>query len=388
MNTQFDVLVVGGGVVGLTAAIAMQQQNLTVAVVDSGSMTIDLSQPDPRVYAINQSSQALFEKLGVWADIVKSRISPYRKMYVWDSQNGAQIDFDCRMIGESCLGNIIEESVIKAALLKQAKALDIQLLAKQSVTTINLEEDAVNISCKTSTYTAALLIVADGGNSKTRDCLGVTVTTWPYHQQAIVTTVEVEKPHDKTAWQVFNPDGPLALLPLESPHRCSIVWSTQPKKAQRLIEADEETFNQDLTFAFQAKLGACKVVDKRHQFPLIMRHANQYHGHRWIVMGDAAHTIHPLAGLGLNVGLADVNTWLNIVYKARNPIWSGRYLKAYQRARKNEVWKIIALMQGLKNLFINPLPAVRGIRGIGLRICNNLPPLKRFLIDQAGGKII
>ncbi|WP_188883557.1 FAD-dependent monooxygenase, partial [Alicyclobacillus cellulosilyticus] len=195
-----------------------------------------------------------------------------------------------RMIGEARLGNIIREDVIKHALLQRAVALGITLIPNNKVCSIQHLDSGVRLTCEEGDFEAQLLIVSDGGLSKTRDKLGVTLTTWPYHQHALVATVCVEYPHEATAYQVFNADGPLAFLPLKDPHTCSIVWSTTPKRAERLLTLDEAQFNQELTQAFAAKLGLCELIDKRHQFPLVMRHANQYQGTRWLLMGDAAHT--------------------------------------------------------------------------------------------------
>ncbi|WP_133131200.1 FAD-dependent oxidoreductase [Legionella yabuuchiae] len=385
MSYQFDVIVVGGGVVGLSAAIGMAQRHYSVAVIDAQSLSLDLIQKSARVYAVNQSSRALFEALGVWSEVSEQDISPYRHMHIWDAQNGAFIDFDARMIGEERLGNIIAEDPIKKALLQRAIATGITLIPNSKVSSLQQLDQEVRITCEEGHYLAKLLIVSDGGLSKTRDKLGVTLTTWPYHQHAIVATVTVEHPHKATAYQVFNADGPLAFLPLKDPHACSIVWSTTPERAEHLLTVEADTFNQELTKAFAAKLGACALVDKRHQFPLVMRHANQYQGTRWMLMGDAAHTIHPLAGLGLNLGLEDVASWLGIMDKAKSPCLSGRYLREYQRARKYEVWKIIGMMEGLKTLFANSLPPIAMARGVGLKLCNQLPAAKRFFINQAGG---
>ena len=251
------------------------------------------------------------------------------------------------------------------------------------VASVQSTPDAICVGDGVNTWQASLLIVADGAASATRQLLSVPITTWPYHQQAIVTTMHTEKPHQKTAYQVFNSDGPLAFLPLADPHQCSIVWSTTKARAQTLVNLPEDEFAQQITEAFAARLGHCQVVGARYQFPLHMRHAKRYSGPRWLLMGDAAHTIHPLAGLGLNVGLADLTAWLAHLGHDKRQAWSNKTLGAYQRQRKYQVWQMIALMEGLKTLFANPLPPVAAFRGLGLRSCNNLQPLKRWFIEQA-----
>ncbi|MBA2651002.1 MAG: FAD-dependent oxidoreductase [Tatlockia sp.] len=387
MSQQVDVAVIGGGVVGLTAALAMALRGFSVALIDAGSLTDDSAKTDARVYAINQASQDLLTQLGVWQLLDFARLSPYQQMFVWDAASGSHIEFNARTIATERLGTIIEESVLKQALFK---AIDLEkqitLFANSEVR--ELESAAVNIKISSGDHSwqAQLLMIADGGNSPCRQLLKIPMTTWSYHQEAIVALVDTEKAHQQTAYQVFNADGPLAFLPLVAEKLCSIVWSTTPARAKELMTLSDDAFSSELTEAFAAKLGVAKVRGKRFQFPLTMRHAQQYTGSRWLLLGDAAHTIHPLAGLGLNVGLADVAAWLSCVEQGKNQLTAKKVLGAYQRQRKHAVWQIIAMMGGLKTLFSNPLPPVIALRGLGLRLCNRFSPIKRLFIEQAVGK--
>lgn len=385
MHSTADVIVVGGGIVGLSAAIAMCMQGFSVIVLDAGSLTVTITQSDPRVYAINQASKVLFQTLGVWERIDKQRISLYRHMHVWDSINGAHIDFDARMVGKDSLGAIIEACVIMDALLQRANELNVVLVPNCTVSGVESLMDGVSVWDNVHQRTARLLIVADGALSKTRDLLKVSTISWPYHQQAIVTTIRTEKPHYQTAYQIFHPDGPLAFLPLADKNECSIVWSTSKERANDLMALSVSLFASELTRAFQKKLGALTIIGARYQFPLIMRHVKQYSGQHWILMGDAAHTIHPLAGLGLNEGLADLAAWVTYFIDDKNAIESLKSLRAYQRQRKYALWKTIAVMEGLNGLFSNSLRPLVVLRGFGLSTCNHLTPLKRLFIEYAAG---
>lgn len=386
MSQPFDVLVIGGGIVGLTAALAMAKRNYTVAVIDAGTLTADTSVRDLRVYAINKASQMLLKQLDIWPHLDVSRVAPYNKMHVWDGVSGAYIDFDSRSIAEPNLGAIIEESILKQALLHQITLdCNISLFSQCTVNEIVSSEHNIEISSQDTKWKGQLLMIADGANSPARHQLKVDLTTWSYDQQALVAMVNIEKPHQNTAYQVFNSDGPLAFLPLASPNLCSIVWSTRPDHARSLQTLDEEEFNKKLTKAFANQLGQVEIASNRHQFPLQMRHVKQYVGHRWLLLGDAAHTIHPLAGLGLNVGLADVKSWINHMDMSKGVLASNKILAAYQRERKHAVWQIILLMEGFKRLFGTTFSPITSLRSLGLRACNEFTPIKRLFIQHAAG---
>lgn len=262
---------------------------------------------------------------------------------------------------------------------------NIRLFPHSRVQALQETADYITVQADKLAWQTQLLMIADGANSPCRALLNLSMTSWPYHQQALVALVQTEKSHQQTAWQVFNPEGPLAFLPLSQERLCSIVWSTRPGHANHLMSLADEAFNQQLGEAFARKLGEVAVMGQRYQFPLTMRHTGQYSGKRWLLLGDAAHTIHPLAGLGLNVGLADVATWLNCLEAANHQLTAHRALNAYQRQRKHAVWQVIAMMGGLKSLFANPLNPVVKLRGWGLTFCNRFSPLKRFFIEQATG---
>lgn len=381
-----DVLVIGGGVVGLAAAAGMAARGFKTAVMDAGPLKISSKDNNTRVYAINGASQALLMRLGVWELLDADMISPYRGMHVWDATNHAEIAFDARDAAKAQLGVILKETPLRTALLKRAEALGVQLISNTRVTACVEEATGMCVTDEdSSSWNTKLLMVADGANSSTRELLGVSLTTWPYEHEALVATVQTDKPHQDIAYQVFTPDGPLAFLPLPNPHQCSIVWSQQPARTQALLALEQKDFEAELTQAFENKLGKVKLQSTRFSFPLHMRHVQQYSGAKWLLMGDAAHTIHPLAGLGLNVGLADVTSWLALLDKQDKGAWSARLLAAYQRERKYEVWSVIALMQGIKTMFGASLAPVSVLRGLGMSVLNRFSSLKRMLVTYASG---
>lgn len=374
--THCDVLVIGGGIVGLTVAKAMASRQQSVVVVDARSLEIGpQSLSDRRVYALNHASKKLLQQLGVWSLMDASRISPYQHMHVWDAASQGCIDFDARMIASPDLGVIVDEGCIKQALLQSLGEHDnVTRCSFNTISKISQENNFMLVASEQQSWQAGLVIIADGAESPSRQLLQVPVTSWPYHQHALVATVITEKPHQKTAWQVFNPDGPLAFLPFVDEHRCSIVWSTSPKRASELQAMEPELFNQALASAFAHKLGATTLSGARYHFPLIMRHAQQLVGRNWALMGDAAHTVHPLAGQGLNIGLADVSSFLE-----------KKSLQSWQRQRKQAIWQSVALLGGIKSLFANPLFPWVVSRGLGLALCNKLSPVKRLFIQHATG---
>jgi 2-octaprenylphenol hydroxylase len=386
MKQVYDVIIVGGGIIGLTAALAMSGKGYCVLVIEANTLSTDDSKKTSRAYAINAASQKLLTDVGVWRDINQSQIAPYQKMHVWDAQTGAFIDFDSRLIAKPALGTIIEEDVLKRALLAKVTNTDtVTLLENARIAEIKEHAQSIEIICLSQSIHADLLMVADGAHSPTRDMLNVKLTSWPYHHHALVTTVQTEHPHQQTAYQVFTKEGALAFLPLQNPNHCSIVWSAPEQTTNKLIALNEAEFNQALMQAFAHKLGNTHLLSNRNQFPLYMRHVTKYSSGRWMILGDAAHTIHPLAGLGLNVGLADITTFQQLMQQTPGKLYSKKMLGAYQRARKASVWQTIMMMQAFKEFFSLTTTPAPFIRSLGLRLCNEVSVLKRMFIEHAQG---
>ncbi|HAZ3903556.1 TPA: FAD-dependent 2-octaprenylphenol hydroxylase [Escherichia coli] len=387
-----DVAIVGGGMVGLAVACGLQGSGLRVAVLEQRvpePLAAD-APPQLRVSAINAASEKLLTRLGVWQDILSRRASCYHGMEVWDKDSFGHISFDDQSMGYNHLGHIVENSVIHYALWNKAQqSSDITLLAPAELQQVAWGENETFLTLKDgSMLTARLVIGADGANSWLRNKADIPLTFWDYQHHALVATIRTEEPHDAVARQVFHGEGILAFLPLSDPHLCSIVWSLSPEEAQRMQQASEDEFNRALNIAFDNRLGLCKVESERQVFPLTGRYARQFAAHRLALVGDAAHTIHPLAGQGVNLGFmdaAELIAELKRLHRQGKDIGQYIYLRRYERSRKHSAALMLAGMQGFRDLFSGANLAKKLLRDIGLKLADTLPGVKPQLIRQAMG---
>ena len=387
-----DVAIVGGGMVGLAVACGLQGSGLRVAVLEQNppQPLPESAPPALRVSAINAASEKLLTRLGVWSSIVANRASCYHGMEVWDKDSFGRIAFDDRSMGYSHLGHIIENDVIHQALWQKAQQCqDVTLMAPAGVQQVAWGENEAFLTLKDGgMLTARLVIGADGANSWLREKADIALTSWDYRHHALVATIRTDEPHEAVARQVFHGDGILAFLPLNDPHLCSIVWSLPPLEAASMQEATEETFNQALDMAFDNRLGLCHVESERLVFPLTGRYARQFAAHRLALVGDAAHTIHPLAGQGVNLGFMDAAELVNELKRlhgAGKDIGQHLYLRRYERSRKHSAGVMLASMQGFRELFAGTHPAKKLLRDLGLKLADTLPGVKPQLIRQAMG---
>lgn len=383
---QVQVSIVGGGCVGLAAALGLANKGIKVAVIDSGSEPKPLGNEfEPRVSAISLASQQLFSDLGVWSDIQASRATAYQFMDVRDKDSTGRIAFSGQELDLPELGHIIENEAIRFALFTALqKNSNAKVLFNTRYQAIHQTETDVLITLETGMpVMSKLLVAADGANSAIRRQFNMPITFWDYDHHAIVATVKTELPHQHTARQVFLPKGPLAFLPLCDAHTHSIVWSTEPEHAKQLMAMPDDTFNKALHEALDAQCGLCEVQGERFVFPLTMRYAKQWLHGRTILMGDAAHTIHPLAGLGMNLGLKDAALLISLLDNDSDEFATQRQLREYERRRKLDAQKHIAMMQGLKTLFEGNNPLKKLIRGVGLSVVDKLGPIKDLFAKQA-----
>ena len=384
---QVQAIVVGGGCIGLSAALGLANLGKKVLLIDAGKPAqVDSDEFGLRVSAISKASQALFEKLGIWQGIEAQRLAAYTNMDVRDKDSIGSIHFASNELDLSELGHIVENEVIRQALITQCEKNDnLEILFETPYSSIHQTDEQVLVTLASGEpVMAELLIACDGANSAIRSQFKMPITFWDYDHHAIVATVKSQVPHANTARQVFLPTGPLAFLPLPEQNTHSIVWSTSPEHAKQLLAMEEGEFNKALTAAFDSELGLCRVNSQRLSFPLKMRYARKWVENRVMLMGDAAHTIHPLAGLGMNLGLKDVAKLLQLAADDQSSVFAnGKLLRQYEMARKADAQTHIAMMQGLKELFEGSNPVKKLIRGIGLNVVDAAKPIKHLFAEKA-----
>jgi 2-octaprenyl-6-methoxyphenol hydroxylase len=395
MTQQTDVMIGGGGMVGLTLALALAQGGLKVAVCDPVPPEALLDAGfDGRVSALSYSSQRMFEALDVWPSL-EADAQPIRDILVTDAPlEGApspfSLHFDSGEIGRP-MGAIAENRHIRRALFAALDAQkNITLIAPAALT--GLEEAPGGIIATLSngdTLRAQLAIAADGRESPMRDEMGLAVIGWSYPQMGIVATVEHEKPHDGVAYEHFLPAGPFAILPLPG-NRSSLVWTERDSLAPAMMKLPEDAFNAEIAKRFGAHLGATKAAGPRWSYPLKFHLARGYVKPRFALAGDSAHGIHPIAGQGLNLGLKDAAALAETVLDAARlgmDIGGLDVLKRYERWRRFDAFTLAAATDGLNRLFSNDITPLRIARDLGLGIVDGIAPLRRFFMRHAGGDI-
>lgn len=389
-ENEFDVAIVGGGLVGLSLAALLGRAGIQVALLEANEPVRQWPEDsiDLRVYAITRASQRLFSEVGAW-EAMQRRAGPFRDMRVWDAGGRGDIHFDSAEVGEPCLGHILEARVIEAALLDSIADLPcVHRYCPALVKGFTDCGDLQRIELEDGTLLAARLLVgADGKNSRVRDHAGIHAQVSDYGQQALVAVVATERPHAETAWQRFLPTGPLAFLPLFD-GRCSIVWSATSTEAQRLVQLEDAAFCEALGEAFGFRLGKVLDCGERVLFPLLRQSAQHYVRPRIALVGDAAHVIHPLAGQGVNLGLKDARELADTLLTAQaqgRDVGALAVLRRYERARKGDNLLMMSLMDAFKQLFGTPAAPLRWARNAGLNLVDAVPALKNQIMRSAMG---
>jgi len=386
VKSRHDVVVVGGGIAGAAAALALLRQGLDVALVERAGRPAawDPAQYDPRVYALSPGSVRFLDRIGAWNRIAAQRVGPYERMRVWEDDPARALEFDAAELGVPELGFIVEENLIRDVLWAALGGVAIRAGAR--AVGVQLGEQGSRLELDNGdTLEAALIVAAEGGESQLRKLAGIAPVGWSYAQRAIVSHVGTEHPHGRAASQRFLPGGPLAFLPLPD-GRSSIVWSTEEAQAQELLALPEEAFRLRLAEAFDHHLGAIVSATPRVSFPLRLMHAQDYVRPGFALVGDSAHVVHPMAGQGINLGLADVEALTGLLAEARKEsraFGNLRLLKRYERRRKADNVEMLALTDGLYRLFKVHAPALSGLRQWGMQLVGRTGPLKRQLALRA-----
>lgn len=403
-----DAIIVGAGAIGSALALALARDGFGVALVEARPSMPWRAEDDVdlRVVALAPDARGLLDDLGVWKVVSESRLGPYRHMRVWDALAPGALAFDSAERGEAALGWIVENKLIQHALWQalggeegpemvasmrglEAKPGSVRVCCPAAVAEVDNGLEAVTAILDDGTrLRGRILIAAEGAESSLRTKLGIAFKGHDYGQRAVVAHVATERPHESTAWQRFQPGGPLAFLPLAD-GRCSIVWSLRDVEAARILVLDDAAFRAELGCAFDFRLGAITATTPRASFPLRLRIAERYVAGRCILAGDAAHVVHPLAGQGMNIGFRDVSCLRRVLGEARksgSDIGAAHVLRRYERERRSESVLAARGFDGVQRLFDTDAMPIAALRGLGLAAVNRLAPLKHFFADTAAGR--
>ena len=390
MKEQFDVVIVGGGMVGAAVACALGDSDLKIAVIENEfPQEFSPEQPhDLRVSALSIASQTILETVGAWKGIENRRLCPFKRMRVWETAGDTEFCSDD--IGRSELGFIVENRVTQLALLERLQTFEnIELICPARIETLNYSnhDDSELLLNNGRILTTKLLVAADGAQSKVRQGVGLGVTSWDYQQHALVIYIETAYEQQDITWQRFVASGPQAFLPLTG-NFGSIVWYNSPDEVKRLQALSPDDLKTELMATFPDELGEVTRVIAATSFPLTRRHAQNYVKHGVALVGDAAHTINPLAGQGVNIGLLDAAALAEVILDATQQgrsISDVSVLKRYEKMRRAENWKMMTVMDVFYQTFSNDILPLKLLRNLGLGLAERVKPLKNKVMRGAMG---
>lgn len=385
---QYDVIIAGGGMVGSTLACLLGRSGKRVAVLEAHEPPpFSISDPyDLRVSAISRASQRALTEAGVWDGVLSRRCCAYEAMQVWDATGDGSIRFDAADMGEPDLGHIVENRIIRLALLDAIRQqAQIDLYCPARLADFSVVENSIHVTLDNGEILQAQLLVgADGAQSNVRQLAGIGLEVDDYGQKGLVCVAQTELPHQETAWQRFMLTGPVAFLPLAD-GSSSIVWTLPADVADVMVQKDVTVFRQELAEALGHRLGEVLAVGERAAFSLRGRHAESYIQERVVLVGDAAHTIHPLAGQGVNLGIKDAVELVHQLMQANVDVGSQKTLRAYERARRGDNLFTQKTMEGFRLLFGNSLTPWNILRNVGMGAVDQMGFLKYEIAKKAMG---
>ena len=397
MKTDYDVIIVGGGLAGLQQAICFGVENMRVCVIDKTPISTVINSPDDgRTCAVAYASANLFKRTGVW-DIVGDTACPMHDIRIKDGDlvkglSYFSMHYDRNLVQGKDLGYIVENNMLRKCQYQRLQQIpNVSYMEKTAVIDFHSTVDSATITLDNNTQiTAPLVVGADGKFSKMRDMVGISISQWTYSQTAIVCTVQCEKPHNNTAVELFLPNGPFALLPLLN-NRMSIVWSEQSDLVDDLINLPNAEFTDQLRHRIGDGLGDISVCsDKRWQYPLGMMHAHTYISNRFCLIADAGHSMHPIAGQGFNMGVRDIAALSEVVtdaYKNGTDWGAESVLKQYEQYRYADNTSLVLVCDGLTRLFSNTNSVLKTARVLGLGALDKIPFAKKIFMKHAMGTL-
>ncbi|MEB3702914.1 2-octaprenyl-6-methoxyphenol hydroxylase [Candidatus Bealeia paramacronuclearis] len=386
-NKLLDVIICGGGFTGSLMAKALSDQGLEVAIFDKRDFRTPLTQ-DGRTFAITLGSQIYLETLGIWEKL-KSDPTPISHILITDHKSDHRLHYDAKALGLGPMGYMVTaEDLDQALKASLSNSKNIQFVESDEVVEMKSNISQIQMTLKSGRILkATLVIAADGKNSKLRDLAGLASKTIPYHQHAIVGVVSHEKPHHHIAFEHFTPFGPLAFLPLAG-NTSAFVWSLETEKSEVMMTLKDVEFCQELESTFGETLGRFQFQGLRQSYPLSLTTCRAIASDRLVLIGDAAHAMHPVAGQGLNLGIRDVESFSTALREAQKlglDFGSPTLLENYVKSRKWDQTSLLSSTHGLIRLFGNSSRFLRFMRGSGLSLVNSIKPLKLFFMKRAMG---
>lgn len=389
-NTNYDILIVGGGLAGLSMACLLGQRGLKIACIDAADPA--KKPQDFRTTAISFGSRKVLACAGIWDKIAET--CAINDIHILDGSSSVLLEFLSAEVQNNTFGWIVDNHDLKSAMMtRMAELKNIDHIAPATVKGFEVQDDHAAVSLENGkTLKGALIIGADGRNSSVRAFMNVRTRQWSYNQRAVICTAGHENPHDNIAVEHFFPEGPFAILPVaddeKGAHRSSVVFTEHGPEKNSLMKLSDEEFEAALAARFPARYGDIKLIGRRVSYPLGLVHAENYIAPRCVLVADAAHGIHPIAGQGLNLGFRDIDALdqiLGAAYEKGEDIAAFALLETYQRRRRPDNMAMVAVTDGLNRLFSNNIFPFRVLRRAGLRAVSRLRPAKQFFMKQAMG---